>query len=302
MVELADFKWSIWTSWFYELTFPEAVAKIGEVGFEYVEVSAEHLNELVYLRRGEAAFLDVSSLPRLRKLKRQLGVTSFSDAIESVRAYGLRAIHAHGPFDATQLAILSYPDFSELVAKVGAWLEVCAELGADALVLHPVAVSEAHPRLSERVNWLLFDSMARVAGEWGVKVAIENMDRGRWSNVSDIVRLLSSVRRPEHMGVCLDTGHANIPRRYKLAPHAAVDEAASWLAATHVSDNFGEFDNHLFPGRGTIDWADVLGAFSKVGYSAPLNLEVPGETEGLSTQEKAERLSRYAASALGVRS
>jgi len=46
------------------------------------------------------------------------------------------------------------------------------------------------------------------------------------------------------------------------------------LRTLHLHDNYGEVDDHLPPGRGTIDWADLFAALAEVGYARPLQLEL----------------------------
>ncbi|WP_231737895.1 sugar phosphate isomerase/epimerase family protein [Terracidiphilus gabretensis] len=102
----------------------------------------------------------------------------------------------------------------------------------------------------------------------GVKVLVEN--------------LMSEPTTPEHLvtildlghldsvGVCLDLGHA----------HATVglDEAVSTLSkrivSTHVHDNHGVRDEHLWPGDGTIDWAKTAGMLQSLPALPATVLEI----------------------------
>ena len=91
---------------------------------------------------------------------------------------------------------------------------------------------------------------------------------------SHLLRLVEELS--PSVAVCVDTGHANI-EAYRGAVRKLVEEVGKAIAATHISDNDGSGDQHLFPGRGTIRWGEVLAALDAVGYRKPLNLEIPGE-------------------------
>jgi len=49
---------------------------------------------------------------------------------------------------------------------------------------------------------------------------------------------------------------------------------------THLHDNYGKTDEHLFPFEGTIEWPKVLEAFEKINYQGSLLLESKSENQG----------------------
>jgi sugar phosphate isomerase/epimerase len=78
----------------------------------------------------------------------------------------------------------------------------------------------------------------------------------------------------EHVGICLDTSHANY---MKLDIPGAIRRCGHRLVATHISDNLGAHDDHLMPYGGRINWKPVVDALREVGYARLFNLEIPGE-------------------------
>lgn len=46
----------------------------------------------------------------------------------------------------------------------------------------------------------------------------------------------------------------------------------------HVHDNFGRTDDHLPPGKGGIDWRELLGSLETAGFNGMLMLELAGHT------------------------
>jgi sugar phosphate isomerase/epimerase len=74
------------------------------------------------------------------------------------------------------------------------------------------------------------------------------------------------MRFPD-LGFCFDAGHA----RMAGDPVAAWEQMAPLVRSTHLHDNDGFKDDHLFPGEGVIDWAALHGAMriSKGESKAP---------------------------------
>lgn len=108
----------------------------------------------------------------------------------------------------------------------------------------------------------------------GIRFAVENtpVDSGRVSVILDIVN-----RYPvDRVGVCLDLGHAHIEESAISAVHAA----GSRLIHVHASDNRGEKDEHLVPGKGDIPWTGVTTALRETGFDGPFTLELRDYTRG----------------------
>ncbi len=107
-----------------------------------------------------------------------------------------------------------------------------------------------------------------------VRFAVENtpLSSGRMEIVMDVVR-----RYPENrVGVCLDLGHAHIEGGVRNA----IRESASRLIHVHASDNRGDRDDHLVPGRGTISWREVFADLCGIGFPGPFTVELRDHTRG----------------------
>jgi len=70
------------------------------------------------------------------------------------------------------------------------------------------------------------------------------------------------------VGVCFDTGHANL-----YSPPQRPCAAGKHLVWIHAYDNRGQRDEHLMPGLGTVDWSQFRADLDAVGYSNPIMLE-----------------------------
>ncbi len=107
-----------------------------------------------------------------------------------------------------------------------------------------------------------------------VRFAVENtpVDSGEMSVILDIVNRYP----PDRVGVCLDLGHAHIEENALSAVRAAGDR----LIHIHASDNHGEKDEHLVPGKGTILWNGVTKALRETGFDGPFTVELRDYTRG----------------------
>jgi len=280
--KIRQFEWSIWTSWFIELPVEHALGKISEIGFRYAELSAEHMNEV--LARNREIYLDFNSKDRALSFDEKCSLDELSSILESL---SLEIIHVHGPFD---LVDFTSKSIYERVKEAEKWIEYTYKLGIPTIVCHPFTLRELSLSKCREMNIKFYGEVLKFCRKYDVKIALENIDGNcRYgAKISDLIEVIEALS-DEYIGVCLDTSHANLAA-YPNRVDEAVLEAGSYIIATHLSDNLGEKDDHLMLGRGKIDWKKVLEAFRKVGYNKPLNLEIPGEIQNLSTEKKISKL------------
>ena len=113
----------------------------------------------------------------------------------------------------------------------------------------------------------------------GVQVVVENIPN-ELSTPEGLVELLHTAHFTD-IGVCLDVGHAH------LAPGIthAFETLKHLIRTTHVHDNKGERDEHLWPGNGTIDWKEAVARLRTAVHVPALVLEIEG-VEGENVSEK----------------
>ena len=83
--------------------------------------------------------------------------------------------------------------------------------------------------------------------------------------IADFVRSLGSPWAT----VCVDLNHSNLGEELT----EAIANCAGTISTIHVSDNHGEYEDHLPPGQGQIDFAAASAALCSAGYTGPINLE-----------------------------
>ena len=104
----------------------------------------------------------------------------------------------------------------------------------------------------------------------GVEILVENIPNA----LSSAERLNLFVRSSHlRVGYCFDTGHAHlgsgIGHEFELMKHR--------IRSTHVHDNDGQDDSHIFPlvgSGGTIDWQSTIGLLRSLGDDVPLLVEL----------------------------
>jgi sugar phosphate isomerase/epimerase len=108
------------------------------------------------------------------------------------------------------------------------------------------------------------------AGQRGVEVLIENTP----NMLSSAERLLMFFEQTHlNLNICLDTGHANM----REGVDTAYRLLKSRIRSTHIHDNNGKDDSHLFPllaEGGTIDWQRTMDKLRSVDDQYPLLLEL----------------------------
>ncbi|HVP56139.1 MAG TPA: sugar phosphate isomerase/epimerase family protein [Candidatus Eisenbacteria bacterium] len=115
----------------------------------------------------------------------------------------------------------------------------------------------------------------------GVQVVVENIPN-ELSTPEGLVELLHTTHFTD-VGVCFDVGHAN------MAPGIAHAFAMlkDLIRTTHVHDNHGERDEHLWPGQGKIDWKETVELLRTAPHVPALVLEI----EGMEGEKVAEKMA-----------
>ena len=251
---------SVWTSALVELEPEEAAERLARIGWRCLELSDEHMRKVAGRELAGGA---------ARALKELCGKLK------------VEVPQAHGPmFNCCEDDKLE--EHLELTEEV---LKLAGILGIRWVVLHPGSASVAEDddalEYVRRRNLEVFRRLSDVAEEAGVGIALENMNDGErpgrrtfGSTPPELLWLVGNLG--PGTGICWDTGHAHLQR---LDQRRALRALGKHLVATHIADNDGSGDQHLFPFEGKVDWKGVMEGLKDVGYSGPFNLEVPGETK-----------------------
>lgn len=155
-------------------------------------------------------------------------------------------------------------------------------LGSDKWVIHPImpnllrdlpdGTAENTWQLNvEFMGWLL-----NYAKEVDITICLENMPHRNFSMAKpEKVLEFAQLMGDPHFAVCLDTGH--VATQEGLTVPEQIRLLGDHLQAVHIHDNLGEKDQHMWPGKGIIDWQNTAKAFRETGYSGVFSFETNPE-------------------------
>jgi sugar phosphate isomerase/epimerase len=130
-------------------------------------------------------------------------------------------------------------------------LEVAEQIPFRFLILHLGEREDGWSPRALEFSITALEHLRAFANPLGVKLLVENLQ----NEVTEAAHLLEilSAGHFKDIGACLDVGHAHL-----CAGEGATLEALKpLLRSSHLHDNHGERDEHLWPGEGTIAWDEV---------------------------------------------
>jgi len=153
-------------------------------------------------------------------------------------------------------------------------IQLAARLGGDVIIQH--AQMDPLGDGNIRLFWpQLQKSLADLepfARAYGVRIAFENL-----LNNFETLKMLFDNYAPDYIGLCLDTGHANMIPGHLDRLSAFKDR----LISIHLHDNDGQSDQHKLPFTGSLDWESVVRFIAESPYQKCINLEVGIHQSGI---------------------
>ena len=153
-------------------------------------------------------------------------------------------------------------------------------LGAGWVALHPrSAISDGYSTRKAIVgNREVFSKYLEIAKKYNTGLAIENLPTFNGlvpiapffsSDPEDLMELVDSFN-DKSVGVCWDTGHANLMR---MNQPLKIRMMGDRIKCTHIHNNGHKDDDHLPPDQGDINWEEIMRAFRDINYKGALTLE-----------------------------
>lgn len=130
-------------------------------------------------------------------------------------------------------------------------LEVAEQVPFRFLIVHLGEREDTWSPRALEFSITALEHLRAFANPLGVKLLVENL-QGEVAQPSNIVEILNAGHFRD-IGVCLDVGHAHLDEGIT----AAFSALKPLLRSSHLHDNHGERDEHLWPGEGTIAWDEV---------------------------------------------
>ncbi|MCD6219133.1 sugar phosphate isomerase/epimerase [Candidatus Calescamantes bacterium] len=155
-------------------------------------------------------------------------------------------------------------------------IELSSYLGARLLVVHVLNFGVVEAENMLEIDSKYFKKILHLAEKNGVVLALEN---GYFKLLQEFCNLAGNS---ENLKICLDIGHANIHKQTLLPENCSdpigvfIQEFGNRIAHFHIHDNFGKNDDHLPPGRGSINWSMVIKHFKNLNRKIRATLEIRG--------------------------
>jgi len=130
-------------------------------------------------------------------------------------------------------------------------LEVAEQIPFRFMIIHLGEREDTWSPRALEFSITALEHLRAFANPLGVKLLVENItnDVTRPENILEIL----NAGHLTDIGVCLDVGHANMREGVKTT----LDELKDRIRSSHLHDNHGDRDAHLWPGDGTIQWDEV---------------------------------------------
>ena len=193
---------------------------------------------------------------------------------------GLSFCDAHAPFGPKLDLSCPYPKlYRQMIACHKLVLELCAFMNIDTITIHVGNnhFEEARNYTADQLIGRIKNSLAELlplAEKLGISICIENI----WvrSNVSPVLLQIKKRFPTPYLGLCYDSGHAllmeegfkfdnndvtDLWRKVGCEPQWQKDvigEMLPEIVNCHLHDNTGQFDSHLLPGRGAVNWTELI--------------------------------------------
>ncbi len=192
--------------------------------------------------------------------------------LDMAMSYGLK-YSVHAPFSDINIASPSDSMRKAMIKRLKKSLTFADQLEAYIWVFHPgikTGISEFYPGMDWKQNLQTAKLLVRMAGSLGVQPAIENVPEPfpfLMKSVEDFQRFYDEFG--DDLGMVLDVGHSNINKQTMLF----VKNFAKRIAHMHISDNQGQFDQHLGVAQGTVDWKVFAEQVKRTGYKGAIIVE-----------------------------
>ena len=191
---------------------------------------------------------------------------------ERLKQLGIQPVAIHAPFGG--LLDLSDPNPHHRSAAIGAILAAASalrEVGGSRVVAHVTDVPRNDQNVGERLAFCTnaLRVLARACGHMQMTLLVEtplpHLIGGHPDEFASIVGQLD-----RSVGVCFDTSHATLGHQWDRFIELSGDR----LVHVHANDHRGQFDDHLPPGDGIIDWRHIRDTLMQVGFNGWVVLEL----------------------------
>jgi sugar phosphate isomerase/epimerase len=161
----------------------------------------------------------------------------------------------------------------EAMDEIKRALEIAEQIPFRFLVQHIGVGNEEFDERKFEAAMTSVEHLRAFAKPLGVRILLENIPN-ELTTPERLVEFIGGAHF-EDVGVCFDLGHAHMLGGVEPAFEVLKDH----IRSTHVHDNGGDKDAHLWPGEGSIDWPQAVALLRSAPHVPPLLVEAGGEPQ-----------------------
>ncbi len=221
---------------------------------------------------------DILSLPRMLEIIQKAGYdyieisrkqNDLTERLREIQSSGLKVWSIHGALEQSS-------ELDEAKRRAGVEKEFLRLDDAAPFAPCPYVVHYTSRYLDPARGVAFRKSIEEVyehAHSLGIILAVETVPykpkiNERYADSKEVADFVRSFQQPD-LRMTVDINHSNL--RENLVDVAR--NCNGLIANVHISDNHGEWEDHLPPGEGIIDLPEAFTALRDNGYSGPCNLE-----------------------------
>ncbi|MBJ6368886.1 sugar phosphate isomerase/epimerase family protein [Snuella sedimenti] len=227
-----------------------------------------------------AGFTDVEfGIGRIRndeELQKILAKIDF--VVPLLKKYNINAWSVHIPYgDGIDVSHTDETTRKIAIEEVTRIMDACKKLELEKFVMHPgfgnVSDEDRDAKLAACKKSL--KKLVKHAAKYNARYTIECMPRECLGNTNQDLLFLLKVKG---LQVCIDTNHLLHDTHEQF-----VEEIGPYVATMHAADYDRVNERHWLPGKGVINWNELIDGLVTVGYDGPFLFESAG-----TFKEKAE--------------
>lgn len=189
---------------------------------------------------------------------------------KSLEKYKLTVSSIHTPFYRNFEELLANNTFSIAstdetarncaIEEISTSFKVASDLGALYSVVHAGNKGDSADEEHKNILSKSLEKLLTLATQLKINIALENVI-GALSQSTELKSIISKFSSA-NLFACIDTGHAFINKELP----GCIKTLGPLLKTTHIHDNNGEKDDHLFPFFGKLEWKPTINAFKEIRY------------------------------------
>ncbi|MBN2444578.1 MAG: sugar phosphate isomerase/epimerase [Spirochaetales bacterium] len=168
----------------------------------------------------------------------------------------------HAPVEKIRLYTRDMRVWTKSLGLIFSTIKLAEQLQARSVIIHAFDYINRPPE-NFKISYIqirnALEILLEAGDKAGIQLALENLIHSFMNNI-----ILELIQRLPDIGLCLDTGHAEISVTWSDFLSLSV---LPQIVALNLNDNHGFSDEHLIPGDGIIDFYRCIKILFEYGYN-----------------------------------